>query len=94
MLTATQFADLFPNCKDPEGWVNAMNEVFPKYKINTPERIAAFIAQCGHESGGWRTFSENLNYSAKALDAIFGSTLKEQEEMHKHITDSQRRSLT
>ena len=76
MLTATQFADLFPNCKDPEGWVNAMNEVFPKYEINTPERIAAFIAQCGHESGGWRTFSENLNYSAKALDAIFGKYFK------------------
>lgn len=72
MITAEQFGKLFPNCKDPEGWVDAMNEVFPKYEINTPERIAAFIAQCGHESGGWRTFSENLNYSAKALDAIFG----------------------
>ena len=72
MLTEVQFKDLFPNCKDPQGWVDAMNEVFPKYEINTPKRIAAFIAQCGHESGGWRTFSENLNYSAKALDAIFG----------------------
>ena len=72
MLTANQFKTLFPNCKDPEGWVEAMNEVFPKYEINTPRRIAAFVAQCGHESGGWKTFSENLNYSAKALDAIFG----------------------
>lgn len=72
MLTADQFSKLFPNCKDPEGWVDAMNEVFPKYEINTPQRIAAFIAQCGHESGGWRVFSENLNYSAKALDAVFG----------------------
>jgi putative chitinase len=49
-----------------------MNEVFPEYEINTPERIASFVAQCGHESGGWRVFSENLNYSAKALDAVFG----------------------
>ena len=72
MLTADKFAELFPNCKDPEGWVDAMNEVFPKYDIDTPQRIAAFIAQCGHESGGWRVFSENLNYSAKALDAVFG----------------------
>jgi putative chitinase len=71
MLTAKQFATLFPNCKDPEGWVDAMNGVFPEYEINTPQRIAAFIAQCGHESGGWRTFSENLNYSAKSLDAVF-----------------------
>jgi len=72
MLNAQKFAEIFPNCKDPEGWVDAMNEVFPKYEINTSRRIAAFIAQCGHESGGWRTFSENLNYSAKALDAVFG----------------------
>jgi len=72
MLTADQFSKLFPRCEDPNGWVDAMNEVFPKYEIDTPKRIAAFIAQCGHESGGWRTFSENLNYSAKALDAVFG----------------------
>lgn len=76
MLTSTQFAKLFPNCKDPDGWVDAMNEVFPKYEINTNRRIAAFIAQCGHESGGWRVFSENLNYSAKALDAVFGKYFK------------------
>jgi len=72
MLTANQFSELFPRCADPDGWVKAMNNVFPEYEINTPQRIAAFIAQCGHESGGWRTFSENLNYSAKALDAVFG----------------------
>ena len=76
MLTSTQFSKLFPNCKDPDGWVDAMNEVFPKYEINTNRRIAAFIAQCGHESGGWRVFSENLNYSAKALDAVFGKYFK------------------
>lgn len=72
MLTAEQFSTLFPRCKDPQGWVDAMNEVFPKYEINTTKRIASFIAQCGHESGGWRVFSENLNYSAKSLDAVFG----------------------
>lgn len=71
MLTVSQFKKLFPNCKDPDGWVDAMNEVFPKHNINTPKRIAAFIAQCGHESGGWRTFEENLNYSAKSLNAVF-----------------------
>ena len=87
MLTAEQFSELFPNCKDPEGWVDAMNEVFPEYEINTPQRIAAFIAQCGHESGGWRTFSENLNYSAKALDAVFGKYFvragRDAEEYHR-----------
>jgi putative chitinase len=87
MLTSEQFAELFPRCADPDGWVDAMNEVFPKYEIDTPKRIAAFIAQCGHESGGWRVFSENLNYSAKALDAVFGKYFvragRDAEEYHR-----------
>ena len=87
MLTANQFSELFPRCEDPDGWVNAMNEVFPEYGIDTPQRIAAFIAQCGHESGGWRVFSENLNYSAKALNAVFGKYFaragRDAEEYHR-----------
>lgn len=50
-----------------------MNETFPNYGIDQPHRIAAFLAQCGHESGGWTTFEENLNYSAQGLQSIFGS---------------------
>lgn len=71
MLTTEQFRRLFPRNTDPEGWVNSMNEVFPTYEINTPHRVAAFLAQCGHESGGWTVFEENLNYSAKGLNSIF-----------------------
>jgi len=87
MLTADKFAEMFPNCKEPNEWVDAMNEVFPEYEIDTPQRIAAFVAQCGHESGGWRVFSENLNYSAKALNAVFGKYFaragRDAEEYHR-----------
>jgi putative chitinase len=48
-----------------------MNEVFPTYDISTPQRVAAFLAQCGHESGGWTVFEENLNYSAQGLNGVF-----------------------
>jgi putative chitinase len=48
-----------------------MNNVFPTYDINTPHRVAAFLAQCGHESGGWTVFEENLNYSAQGLNGTF-----------------------
>jgi len=71
MITAEQFKKLFPRAQDHQGWANSMNEVFPTYDINTPHRVAAFLAQCGHESGGWTTFEENLNYSAKGLNGIF-----------------------
>lgn len=72
MITAEQFHKLFPRNPEPQVWAEAMANVFPVYEINTPQRIAAFLAQCGHESGGWTTFEENLNYSAQGLRKIFG----------------------
>jgi putative chitinase len=71
MITGEQFHHLFPRNPDPELWANSMAEVFPTYEINTPRRVAAFLAQCGHESGGWTVFQENLNYSAQGLNSIF-----------------------
>jgi len=71
MITAEQFKHLFPRAQDPESWAESMANVFPTYEINTPHRIAAFLAQCGHESGGWTVFEENLNYSAQGLNSIF-----------------------
>jgi putative chitinase len=41
------------------------------YKL-TPARAAHFFAQCGHETGDFKVFTENLNYSAKGLQGIFG----------------------
>jgi putative chitinase len=44
----------------------------PKYGINTVRRAAHFISQCAHESNNFRSLQENLNYSEKALNAVFG----------------------
>lgn len=71
MITTEIFHQLFPRAKDPAGWATAMADVFPTYEINTPERVAAFLAQCGHESAGWTVFQENLNYSIKGLVGTF-----------------------
>lgn len=71
-LTKEQFKHVFPNAADIDEVVAAMKKMFPKYDITTPEREASFLAQCGHESGGFRVRLENLNYSAKSLDAVFG----------------------
>tara|TARA_B110000503_G_scaffold142685_1_gene240350 strand:+ start:1832 stop:2461 length:630 start_codon:yes stop_codon:yes gene_type:complete len=57
-------------------WYEAMLEVLPKYEINTPERVAGFLAQTGHESNKYKALSENLNYSSKALDSVFGKYFK------------------
>ena len=71
-FTADTFRQLFPKNKDPEVWADAINEVLPDYEINTPKRVAAFLAQCGHESAGFSVLSENLNYSSDALNKLFG----------------------
>jgi len=71
MISSSDFKEIFPSCKDPDGWVNSLTKILPKYGIDTDLREAAFIAQCGHESGGWRIFEENLNYSAKGLNTVF-----------------------
>lgn len=66
-------AQMIPSNKAAAGkWFAAMQEIFPKYEINTPQRVAGFIAQCAHESNEFKSLEENLNYSEKALNAVFG----------------------
>ena len=48
-------------------WVDALNDTFAKFNINTPRQQAAFIGQCGHECGNFRVLEENLNYRAATL---------------------------
>lgn len=66
-VTVELIKKLCPNAVTPEKLVAAFEEYGPRYELNTPERVAMFLAQCAHESGGFRVFSEDLNYSAKGL---------------------------
>ena len=49
----------------------SLEKVLPKYEITTVERVAAFLAQCGHESADFTVLEENLNYGAKGLLGLF-----------------------
>ena len=53
-------------------WYDAMVQILPEYEINTPERVAAWLAQTAHESGYFKFLKENLNYRATSLRKVFG----------------------
>lgn len=55
----------------PDAVIQMIPDTAAKFQINTPLRLAHFLAQCGHESGGFKATQENLNYSAKGLAGIF-----------------------
>jgi putative chitinase len=55
----------------PDSVIAQIPDTAAKFEINTPLRLAHFLAQCGHESGGFRLTKENLNYSAKGLNGTF-----------------------
>jgi putative chitinase len=48
-------------------WVDPLNQTFERFGIMSPTQQAAFIGQCGHECGHFKTLEENLNYRAEAL---------------------------
>ena len=56
----------------PDSVIAQIPDTAAKFNITTPLRLAHFLAQCGHESGGFKAVSENLNYGAKGLRGIFG----------------------
>ena len=55
----------------PDAVIAQLPETIAKFELNTPLRLAHFLAQAGHESGGFKAVNENLNYGAKGLLGIF-----------------------
>jgi putative chitinase len=56
----------------PDSVISQLPDTISKFELNTPLRLAHFLAQAGHESGGFKAVTENLNYGAKGLRSIFG----------------------
>lgn len=70
-LKKEHVAEMLKGNKNVDAWHAAMVKIFPKYGIDTPNRIAGFCAQCGHESLNFTVLEENLNYKAETLEKLF-----------------------
>ena len=71
VLTKEQLKQLLPKNPYIDYWHNALTILLPDYEINTPQRVAAFVAQCAHESGNFMILQENLNYKWQSLRKLF-----------------------
>lgn len=71
-FTRDHLAKIIPGNNDVDAWYEALCDILPKYGVTTERRVAHFLSQCAHESGNFKKLEENLNYSAKALRAVFG----------------------
>jgi len=79
-VTKQQLKELLPKNPYVDYWHDALfgpqaelggSSLLDEYDINTPKRVAAFVAQCAHESGGFMVLKENLNYRAASLRKLF-----------------------
>ena len=70
-ITTEQLKSCIGNNPYLDQWCTALNQLLPDYSIDTPQRMAAFIAQCAHESGNFVFLKENLNYKAASLRRVF-----------------------
>ena len=70
-ITTEQLNEIIPGNPYLDHWCEALNQILPEYGIDTPQRVASFLAQCAHESGGFKALKENLNYKAESLTKVF-----------------------
>jgi putative chitinase len=70
-FTEDQLKQILPNNPYVDHWFEALSKILPDYDINTVPRVAAFLAQTAHESGGYTALKENLNYRAVTLRKVF-----------------------
>ena len=69
-------------------WLAPIQVTCEKFQINTPERIAGFLSQCAHESGGFTMLEENLNYRAATLAACWPNRFAELDDKKKPKRDA------
>lgn len=88
IITREQLEELIPGNKFIDEWCEALNSILPDYSIDTPERVAAFIAQCAHESANFTRLEENLNYRWQTLRKVFPKYFRT-DEMAKSYAERQ-----
>lgn len=72
-FTEEQLAQMIKGNQHVSEWYQSLCRILPDYEINSVLRVAAFVAQCAHESGNFKLLSENLYYRAETLMRVWPS---------------------
>lgn len=78
-MTPTREMLVAVKIKDPDKWLEVIKNTCAEFEINTPQRIASFLAQTSHESAGYTMLEENLNYSDVTMAAVWSNRFAIQE---------------
>ena len=70
-MSPLQFSEIFPTCRAMDVWIDLLNLRLPDFGITSPNQVANFCAQVGHESMDLNVLEENLNYSGDRLKQVF-----------------------
>lgn len=91
IITPMQLRTVFPTCRNPGVWCRAINQGLPGTGIDqTPQRFAAFIAQCGHESQSFNVMRELLSYTTVGrLRAVFPKELPTDDIAQRYVMNPQ-----
>ena len=79
-LTSELLQKIMPHAKETDEWALYLDEACQRFEINTPERMAAFLANVSVETGQLANLTENLNYSAERLLKVYPSKFKTLEQ--------------
>lgn len=71
-------------------WEEPLQATFDKYDISNVKRQAAFLGQCAHESGNFKTLEENLHYSASALMRVWPSRFPDMDTANKFANNPEK----
>lgn len=88
-LTTNQLKAIMPRC-ETDKWIDPLDRATERFEINTPTRMAAFLAQIAHESSETTALSENLNYNAKRLMTVWPKRFPTLAEAQRYERNPQR----
>ncbi len=89
MISAKSLLTVFDKCRDASLWASIFVKVLPEFEVNTDKRVAAFLAQCGHESNQFNVLRENLSYSLAGLKKTWPNRFPTDEAATPYVRDPQ-----